>query len=82
MEIPMMRDILAHYLQQGTCDDVQLGIMTGTFDPMHETHIEIAENTLKKNFGPAGNDVVFNYSKNYETDYDSLQIKLVLQHHI
>lgn len=37
----------------------RIGIMTGTFDPMHPSHIEVARNTLKKSFGPEGNDWVF-----------------------
>ena len=37
----------------------KVGLLTGTFDPVHSTHIQVAESSLKRNFGDGGNDYVW-----------------------
>ncbi len=41
--------------------DSRVGILTGTFDPIHQTHISIARATLKQFFGELGNNYVWFY---------------------
>jgi len=41
--------------------DSRVGIFTGTFDPIHQTHIDIAKATLRDSLGKLGNDYVLFY---------------------
>jgi hypothetical protein len=45
--------------------DSRVGLMTGTFDPMHFAHVNVAKASLKSNFGEGGNDLVLFYLQSF-----------------